>query len=75
MYNGQDYFTNRKVVQAMRKNLSENMMSKKEVLALGISASQLSRWEKLKKINPIKWKNSKYYRTDLIKDLAIQDME
>ena len=50
MYNGQDYFTNRKAVQVMRKNLFGNMMTKKEVFALGITPNQLNRWEKLKKI-------------------------
>ncbi len=75
MYNGQDYFTNRKAVQVMRKNLFGNMMTKKEVFALGITPNQLNRWEKLKKIAPTKWKNRKYYRTDLIKELAIKDLQ
>ena len=75
MYHGKDYFTNRKAVNYLRKTFSKNMIPRKEILAMGIKSSQLNRWEKEGKINAALVKNKKYYNSDKIKKLYLDDLK
>ena len=58
---GRDYFTNRKTVNAIKKNIANNMITRKRVLGCGISAAQLLQWEKDGAVSCIKDGTRKLY--------------
>lgn len=71
MYNGKDYFTDRKAVNDVRKAFLENMRQRKEVIALGVTSSQLSKWERDGKLTSLTVKNKKYYNLSSVKKLFL----